>query len=101
MRVVIGAVLIAIMGCVFSLITAVIFVTQHVFASLVLAGLLAVAVAATARRRRARRAQPGSGYSTGVAGAQLPPASRWAAPQMSSAALRPRRLPPGARRCLP
>jgi hypothetical protein len=101
MRVVIGAVLIAIMGCVFTLITAVIFVTQHLFASLVLAGLLAVAVAATARRRRARRAQPGSGYPTGVAGPQLPPASRWTAPEMSSAALRPRRLPPGARRCLP
>jgi hypothetical protein len=101
MRVVIGAVLIAVMGCVFTLITAVIFVTQHLFASIVVAGLLAVAVGATARRRRARRAQPGSGYPTGVAGPPLPPASRWAAPEMSSAALRPRRLPPGARRCLP
>ena len=100
MRVVIGIVLIAVTGCVFTLITAVIFVTQHLFASLVLAGLLAAAVGATARRRRARVAYPGSGYPTGVAGAHLPKASRWPAPEMSSAALRPRRLPPGARRCL-
>ena len=100
MRVVIGAILIAVMGCVFTLITAVIFVTQHRFASLVVAGLLAVAVAATARRRRARVAHPGWGYPTGVAGPQLPPVNRWAAPEMSSAALRPQSLPPGARRCL-
>ncbi len=53
MRVVIGAVLIAIMGCVFTVITVVIFVTQHLFASMVLAGVLAAAVGATARRRRA------------------------------------------------
>ena len=98
MRVVIGAVLIAIMGCVFTLITAVIFVTQHLFASVVLAGLLAAAVGATARRRRTRRAQPGSGYPTASATGEL-----WAAPDMSSAALPRRRLPslPGARRCLP
>ena len=101
MRVVIGAVLIAIMGCVFTLITAVIFVTQHLFASLMLASLAAAALVATVRRRQTRRSQPGSGYPTGVAGPPLPPASRWAAPEMSSAALRPRRLPPGARRCLP
>ena len=97
MRVVIGAVLIAIIGCVFTVITAVIFVTQHLFASIVLAGVLAAAVGvgATARRRRARRAQPGSGYQ---------PATLWDAPDMSSAALPRRRLPslpPGARRYLP
>ena len=88
MRVVIGAVLIAIMGCVFTVITVVIFVTQHLFASMVLAG-------ATARRRRARRAHPGSGYQ---------PATLWDAPDMSSAAMPRRRLPslpPGARRYLP
>jgi hypothetical protein len=102
MRVVIGIVLIAVTGCVFTLITAVIFLTQHLFASLVLASLLAAAVAATERRRRrARRAQSRSGYPTSVAGPQLPPTSRWAAREMSSAAPRPRRLPPGARGCLP
>ncbi len=95
MRVVIGAVLIAIMGCVFTVITVVIFVTQHLFASMVLAGVLAAAVGATARRRRARRAHPGSGYQ---------PATLWDAPDMSSAAMPRRRLPslpPGARRYLP
>ena len=95
MRVVIGAVLIAIMGCVFTVITVVILVTQHLFASMVLAGVLAAAVGATARRRRARRAHPGSGYQ---------PATLWDAPDMSSAAMPRRRLPslpPGARRYLP
>ena len=53
MRVVIGAVLIAVMGWVFTLVTAVIFVTQHLFASVVLGGLLAAAVVAAVRRPQA------------------------------------------------
>lgn len=93
MRVVIGAVLIAVMGCVFTLITAVIFVTQHLFASAVAAGLLAAAVMATARRRKTQRSQPGWGYPAAIVGLQPPPASRWAASEMSSAV--------SPRRCMP
>ncbi|UGT97767.1 hypothetical protein LTQ55_03785 [Mycobacterium intracellulare] len=52
MRVVIGAVFTAIMGCVFTLMTAAIFVIQHLFASLMLASLAAAALVATVRRRR-------------------------------------------------
>lgn len=101
MRVVMGVFLIAFMGCVFTLITAVVFVTQHLFASVVVAGLIVAAWGASARRRRARRAQHRSGYPTGVASPQLPPATPWTPAQMSSAAVRPRSLPSGARRCLP
>ena len=94
MRVVIGAVLIAIMGCVFTLMTAVIFVTQHLFASVVLAGLLAAAVVADrAPTPGAGASQPGSGYPAAMAGPQLPPVSRWAASEMSSAALASPLLP--------
>ena len=102
MRVVIGAVFIAIMGCVFTLMTAVIFVIQHLFASLMLAGLAAAALVATVRRRQTRRSQPGLGHPAAMAGPQLPPVSRSAASEMSSAASRRRcvpSLPPG--RCLP
>ena len=102
MRVVIGAVFTAIMGCVFTLITAVIFVIQHLFASLMLAGLARRCRGRDRAPPQGRRSQPGSGYPAGVAGPQLPPASRWAAPEMSSAVSRRRclpSLPPG--RCLP
>ncbi|WP_142383342.1 hypothetical protein [Mycobacterium intracellulare] len=101
MRVVMGVFLIAIMGCVFTLLTAVVFVTQHLFASAVVAGLLAAAWGAGRRRRRARRTQPRPSYPTSVASAQLPPAGPWTAHHMSSAPLRPRSLAPGTRRCLP
>lgn len=101
MRVVIGAVFTAIMGCVFTLMTAAIFVIQHLFASLMLASLAAAALV-TVRRRQTRRSQPGLGYPAAMAGPQLPPVSRSAAPEMSSAVSRRRclpSLPPG--RCLP
>jgi len=67
------------MACVFTLITALVFVTQHMFASIVLAGAFAAAVGATARR-----AQRGPTYQS---------TAPWPAPEMSSAALLPRRLP--------
>jgi hypothetical protein len=99
MRVVIGVLFTAIMGCVFTLMTVVIFVTQHPFASVVLTSLPAAALVAMVRRRKARRAQPGLGHPAAIAGPL--PASRWAASEMSSA-VSPRRcvttLPPG--RCL-
>ncbi|SOJ57027.1 hypothetical protein MSIMFB_04505 [Mycobacterium simulans] len=102
MRVVIGVLFIAIMGCVFTLMTAVIFVTQHPFASVALASLATGALVATVRRSKTRRAQPGLGYPAAMAGPQPRPVSRWAASEMSSA-VSPRRcvptLPPG--RCLP
>jgi hypothetical protein len=101
MRVVIGAVLIAVMGCVFTLVTAVIFVTQHLFASVVAAGLLAAAVMATARRRKPRRSQPGWGYPAATVGLQPLPVSRWAAPEMSSAVSPRRCMPTLPGRCLP
>lgn len=85
MRVVIGAVLIAVMGCVFTLVTVVIFVTQHLFASVVLGGLLAAPVVAAVRRRKTRRSQPGRGYPAAIVGLQPPPVSQWGAPEMSSA----------------
>ncbi len=56
MRVVMGVFVIAIMGCVFTLITAVVFVTQHLFAGVVVAGLIVAAWGVSARRRRARHA---------------------------------------------
>ncbi|AFV14834.1 hypothetical protein OEM_p100540 (plasmid) [Mycobacterium intracellulare subsp. yongonense 05-1390] len=96
-----GVFVIAIMGCVFTLITAVVFVTQHLFASVVVAGLIAAAWCVSARLRPARRAQHHSTYPTGVASPHLPPPTPWAPSQMSSAALRPRSLPPGVRRRLP
>ena len=101
MRVVIGAVLIAIMGCVFTLVTAVIFVTQHLFASVVLGGLLAAAVVAAVRRRKPRRSQPGWGYPAATVGLQPLPVSRWAAPEMSSAVSPRRCMPTLPGRCLP
>ena len=84
MRVIIGFVFIAVMGCVFTLITAVVFVTQHLFATIILAGVLAAAVGATTRRRRARRAPRRWHHQP------MPPCS---ARSMSSAALPRRRLP--------
>ena len=102
MRVVIGAVFTAIMACVFTLMTTAIFVTQHLFASLMLASLAAAALVATVRRRQTRRSQPGLGYPAAMTGPQLPPVSRSAAPEMSSAVSRRRSLPslpPG--QCLP
>ena len=91
MRVVIGVVFTAIMGCVFTLMTVVIFVTQHLFASWcwpACSPLPWVRRCADAGRGAHSLARD---YPAGMAGAQLPPASRWAAPEMSSAALRPRR----------
>ena len=87
MRVVIGAVLIAVMRRVFTLMTAAIFVTQHLFASVVLAGLLPLPWLPRVRRRQTRRSQPGLGHPAAMAG-RSPPVSRWAASEMSSAASR-------------
>ncbi|MGE2818007.1 hypothetical protein ACQI5H_23120 [Mycobacterium heidelbergense] len=101
MRFVIGAFLIALMGCVFTLLTAVIFVTQHLFASIVIAGLLASAAGLRAHRRKPRRAQRGVDYPTAVTGPQLPPSIRWPAHNMSSAPLRRSILSPGSRKALP
>jgi hypothetical protein len=84
MRVVIGAVLTAVMGCVFTVIAAVVFVTNHLFAGMALAVAAAAVVGAAARRRWARRAQRGPGHQSTIL---------WAAPDMSSAALARRRLP--------
>lgn len=84
MRVVIVAVFIAVMGCVFTAITAAVFVTQHLFASMVLGGAAAAVAGATARRRRARHAQRGPGHQ---------PTTLWTTSDMSSAALPRRRLP--------
>lgn len=81
MRAVFGIVFMATMAAVFTLITVVVFVTQHLFASLVLAVACAMAVGTIARRRRARQPQ--------WAPTHLGPAS-WPALEMSSA---PGRLP--------
>lgn len=88
MRVVIGVAIITITGAVFTLLTAVIVVTEHPFASAVLASLTAAGLVAATRRRRTRRAQPGSTYPAPVAGPL-----RWTAAEMSSAF--------APRRCLP
>jgi tetrahydromethanopterin S-methyltransferase subunit E len=84
MRVIIGFIFIAVMGCVFTLITTAVFVTQHLFASTILAGVLAAVVGATARRRRARRTPRRRYYQ---------PMPLCSPLSMSSAALPRRRLP--------
>lgn len=89
MRIAIGVVFITIMGCVFTLMTAVIFVSQHLFASAVLAGVIAASVVSIARRRKARRLQAGTAYPIAAAGPQPIPVR--GAAQMSSAAVSPRR----------
>ena len=103
MRVAIGVLFPAIvMGCAITLITVAIFMTQKLFAGVVLASPPAGALIATARRRTTRRSQPGSRYPAPTAAPQPLPVSRCAASQMSLA-FSPGRcapaLPPG--RCLP
>lgn len=87
MRVVIGVVFIAIIVGGLTLMTAVIFLTQHPFASVAVAGLTGAAVVNIVGRRKARCSPAGIGYPD-----DLP--ARTAA-QMSSAAILPRRpMPP-------
>ncbi|BAN91964.1 hypothetical protein BB737_02440 [Mycobacterium avium subsp. hominissuis] len=90
MRVVIGVAFITTMGCVFTLMTATIFLTQHPFASLVLTGLAAACVAAAVRRRSTRRSQPHWGHPATVTDPHMRAVSRLTAAQMSSAIV-PRR----------
>ncbi|MEE6140605.1 hypothetical protein SKC41_30375 [Mycobacterium sp. 050128] len=92
MRIVIGIVFITIMGCVFTLMTAMMFVTQHPFASVVLTCLPAAALVAMVRRHKhkTRRSQPELGQPDAMTG---PPLNRWATSQMSSA-VPPRRGAP-------
>lgn len=94
MRVVTGVVFTAIIGGGFTLIAAVIFLTQHPFAGGVLAGVTGAAVSSMVRRRKARRSPAGTGYP-----AALPART---AEQMSSAAISPRRpMPPLPPRSVP
>ncbi|OSC20077.1 hypothetical protein B8W69_29055 [Mycobacterium vulneris] len=94
MRVVFGVAFIAIMGAVFTVMTAVIFVTQHLFASAVIAGVTAAALVSIARRRRkARCSHPAPGYLAVSARTQPHPV-RGTPAQMSSAAVPARRHRP-------
>lgn len=94
MRVVSGVVFTAIIGGGFTLIAAMIFLTQHPFAGGALAGVTGAAVGSLVHRRKARRSPVGIGYP-----AALPART---AEQMSSAAISPRRpMPPLPPRTVP
>lgn len=98
MPIVIGVSFFPVMGCVFTAITAVTFMTQNLFASVVLAGVAAGALVATAHRCTSRRAQAIVSTCAALFGPPLP-TNRWALPDMSSAVSPRRRTPPT--RCLP
>jgi hypothetical protein len=92
MRIVFGIVVVALMGCVFTLITAVMWATQHLFASL---GVMAAAAVsgAVCRRRNTRRSRQGLGYRASR-GHPQPVAVSWSTAAQMSSAIAPRRCLP-------
>ncbi|CDM79585.1 hypothetical protein MML61_27595 (plasmid) [Mycobacterium marinum] len=101
MHTVIAVVFIAIMRCIFTLMTVVIFLIQHPFASLVLSGLASATVIAAMRRCKTRRSQPRRDYRAAIVGPDPTAAPRLAAAEMSSARTARRCAPTLPGRCQP
>jgi hypothetical protein len=105
MRVIIGVAFGVITVCVFVAVTVAVFIVEHIFAITFLAALVAAALLVHHHRRSRRHhfgAHPPANYPASLAQTPARPGlPQWAAPGMSSAALRSRAhrsLPPPDRR---